>query len=890
VASTASEDTARVQVPKKARKGKRQAQQELDVEEDDDADEADDEQQEDTVKGGKRVKRSKSHTFSYIKMKLDSFLAKPSNNQELAQALRAVKNLFDGLSNIATKLKNEGGMLALLHVTRCLEENLPLPELDEQFFRHCILVATKDPSEPSDDPEFLKTFREFRQSLQPDERRFTPDCFGAEAGYFYERVDSRNLSNLIQDIAKSMVTETKNFYVATTVKFFGRYVHFKFGIPNNEINKWLFNLKKKGPDDQDVQATCTENIEELHEFFEEFMSRFNPFFDGDIKRNLNYFVPLFYKILTFLEARLKAAPAPVPEEPQAGKGRGRRPKDERNEYLRGNKLFTILPSPNNSIPIHFLIDRSYLQQFLTRLDHHHTKVILKEIHRRLDDKIRSNQNSWHRAKGKQESIEKLRVEKDELEKLRVLLKHELRKPYPNINNEKVSRNDVYRALLWSIIFNWKSFNFHPWKFDFAVQTDAVSVSVRISKAKPVVAPSTNKTKKQKRQEERLLQVAHVQSLYKERQDAVRLVSLDPGKTFIGTSYCPDITVPNSAKPKSKSTESLKPGADSGYPPSAGRARLPTNSHNVPRGGIRQDPADEEAKCRFNHSFAQQSTKNYLHQRKTPEYRAWLKRRYKRVDNLEQKKNSMNSSTKTTNLSELRKAIRYRLKWGDFVQKHESESAARNWKFKLHRYGEKALSNAARKLTFNSKSPKDTIVGFGDWSQPQGFKGGVTAPIKKLARKMVTDRRATVVLVDEYRTSKTCSSCEKMNFESVKFRDKKERSQGAKKKRSQARKEKLNAHTEKQQAGEGPNISATVSSVAPEVLHPTVASTSASSSAASGDEERKLYKSHQVIRCQTCRMCWQRDINAARNIHKLLSCLVRGEERPKAFRRQKEEGT
>jgi transposase len=140
---------------------------------------------------------------------------------------------------------------------------------------------------------------------------------------------------------------------------------------------------------------------------------------------------------------------------------------------------------------------------------------------------------------------------------------------------------------------------------------------------------------------------------------------------------------------------------------------------------------------------------------------------------------------------------------------------KNWRFKCARFNKKAMAKAAKKLV--GERPRETLIGFGDWSQRDGFvKGKKKAPIKKL-RRAIRDRGATVVLIDEFRTSKCCSACKTSFVMNMKYRN-----------------------------GEG-----------------------------------RLVKSHEAVRCKNneCRYSWHRDANAARNIREVLLALVRGEPRP-----------
>jgi hypothetical protein len=51
----------------------------------------------------------------------------------------------------------------------------------------------------------------------------------------------------------------------------------------------------------------------------------------------------------------------------------------------------------------------------------------------------------------------------------------------------------------------------------------------------------------------------------------------------------------------------------------------------------------------------------------------------------------------------------------------------------------------------------TLVGWEDWDNQVGFKGGLGAPVKTL-RRALRALGVTVIRIDKYRTSKSCSTC------------------------------------------------------------------------------------------------------------------------------------
>ena len=121
--------------------------------------------------------------------------------------------------------------------------------------------------------------------------------------------------------------------------------------------------------------------------------------------------------------------------------------------------------------------------------------------------------------------------------------------------------------------------------------------------------------------------------------------------------------------------------------------------------------------------------------------------------------------------------------------------------------------------------KNTIIGFGDWSKKNSIiKRHPSTPTIKLKTEM--RKYATVIEIDEFRTSKLCSCCNSIckNVKGVVINKKNGR--------------------------------------------------------------KKYQRLHQIVRCikNECARCWNRDVNASINIMNLLKCKILGKRKPKEFMR------
>ena len=112
------------------------------------------------------------------------------------------------------------------------------------------------------------------------------------------------------------------------------------------------------------------------------------------------------------------------------------------------------------------------------------------------------------------------------------------------------------------------------------------------------------------------------------------------------------------------------------------------------------------------------------------------------------------SMKTANLATLEEACQYRLEHFDYLFDFCASKPFLKWRFSGFINQHKALTWMAKKVVGKNKS---VAVGLGDWSQVVGFvKGRQKAPSKRIEKAL--GNFATVIKVDEFRTSQVCSRC------------------------------------------------------------------------------------------------------------------------------------
>ena len=234
----------------------------------------------------------------------------------------------------------------------------------------------------------------------------------------------------------------------------------------------------------------------------------------------------------------------------------------------------------------------------------------------------------------------------------------------------------------------------------------------------------------------------------------------------------------------------------------------------------------------NDKVIQVSTREYRHESKM--IYACKKREnwYKKWEHYEEWK--LIPTIKTSKTSVMKEYFKYvfpRLR--TFTEFH-IEKGFRNLNFTSYCRSKATLAKICERISGVTKKTKHvkTLVGFGDYSQQHGLvKYHPTTPILRLKKELRI--YCKVVDIDEYKTSKTCSSC---NKEIELYRNRIQRKKMG-------------------------------------VLEPIA----------------KMTNIHSVIRCKhnECKLCcMDRDINASKNILGLLLNQYRGEERPVCFRPEK----
>jgi len=92
----------------------------------------------------------------------------------------------------------------------------------------------------------------------------------------------------------------------------------------------------------------------------------------------------------------------------------------------------------------------------------------------------------------------------------------------------------------------------------------------------------------------------------------------------------------------------------------------------------------------------------------------------------------------------------------FLLSFSADQGFLRWRFTRDRAKMSALEDLAKRLM--PRASKQVCIGNGDWSRQDGIRGHARGPLKGFVEAL--KKRATVVPIDEFRSSVTCSSCHK----------------------------------------------------------------------------------------------------------------------------------
>ena len=667
-----------------------------------------------------------------VKMKLNNFI-KPDFRDAVSDALETIVSKM----SVAT---HEAYLIANMHVIRCIDDDWPLPDIDQTFFYRCLSLNAKG------DARLAETIRRFNE-LRPE-------------GSVQDNDRLKGFSGILTEVAKEMLTATKNHIVLNFKSRLEKHVRRKYDLSRNEASQFVTYMFLDGWTEEHL----VNDQREIKDWLEDINPLELKYLDISTvtSEHLEQLLEKYWDM-----ARLQ---------------------EELPPDTKGKKTFTLLPTKHDWQLSHVPICKTHLADVM--------RCVSNQTQWQLLQAIRANQGNLPpnqvRTREQQNGLDRLD------------------NAWRNGRMTNLFFENAWcMEQLWECIFSFKSIESKSKKFGYHITTNGYEVCILFNRVKSsgvdLVTPTLYPTEA----------VGTVVGDNAELVGFDHYVGIDPGKTFIMNSF---------------------------------------------------DGKD----------FHKMSSREYYRQIKNTERQKWnenLKKRNQEYANLIKDMPSL----KTTRINEFKEAVRVHLERSPRLFAFAQSLSFRKWRFKVDCFRRKTLDKLCSDTVGHLEGT--VCVGMGDWSQPKGFKGLPTVPIKRMIKAFKQhaknkacrtrereERRAArhqqqqpgvvnngvprqrddkVVMVREFNTSAVCSACE----HPVKMFHVKHRGVAIRK----SKRERL------ERKGEPVPV----------------------------PDKAKLTESHQVVRCSNnaCSKCWQRDINAARNMQKLLRLDQTGQPRPDVFSRQ-----
>ncbi|KAG6965882.1 hypothetical protein JG687_00005151, partial [Phytophthora cactorum] len=162
---------------------------------------------------------------------------------------------------------------------------------------------------------------------------------------------------------------------------------------------------------------------------------------------------------------------------------------------------------------------------------------------------------------------------------------------------------------------------------------------------------------------------------------------------------------------------------------------------------------KRARHRNNRDIVSVTTREYRHLAGFNRFRAWNESQKRKFPDYKSVIEGM-PSFKTSSYEKYLKRLDYFWQHAAFLLRFCLERPYLKWRFFRKRMARVAVDEIARRIV--PTVSRLTCVAYGDWSRRDGIKGHAPSPVKGL--KEALRKRATVVSMDEFRTSKLCSQC------------------------------------------------------------------------------------------------------------------------------------
>lgn len=203
--------------------------------------------------------------YSVVQSKLNSVLS--SSDPELAETIH---HLLNRCASNVSRVVFEAYLLANVHVLRLIKHSIPLPELNQSFFKSCCVLVSATTRGVSDN-ELSATMDEYRR-LRPVE--WVPPF-------------NEYMSTLMGSASREMATAAENHIVLNFPARLVRYVRIKYNLES----KWEAEHFIRGAF---MDSVLTDDQRELKDWLVH-----NPCFEDVIKKHKSHFLVKLFDILKF---------------------------------------------------------------------------------------------------------------------------------------------------------------------------------------------------------------------------------------------------------------------------------------------------------------------------------------------------------------------------------------------------------------------------------------------------------------------------------------------------------------------------------------------------------------------------------------------------------------
>jgi hypothetical protein len=299
-----------------------------------------------------------------------------------------------------------------------------------------------------------------------------------------------------------------------------------------------------------------------------------------------------------------------------------------------------------------------------------------------------------------------------------------------------NKADVMRA-----VFDVDQFETENRKFVDEVKPNSYALPVTMKclvTTTSVVAeePMTSR-KKRKKNEGSVVQMTPATKTMKSREDLADGVDFSKELFKLGPGYCPDVLV----------------GIDQGMRSLVTAVSVGRRRHRRRQRQSRRARRRSRQRRQLQERVTEITTREYMHLARSNDFR-----RYN--DKLKQwgpwyagVLHAM-PSFKTCSYNAYLQGLQFFWMHLRFLLAFSAEQAFLRWRFSRERAKMKAIDALAKRLVL--KSSKPVCIAYGDWSRRDGIKSHATGLVKGFVKAL--KKRATVLPMDEYRTSVTCSCC------------------------------------------------------------------------------------------------------------------------------------